>query len=555
MLPHCSHITRKRGIYYYRRRLPWPRRGEVAVSLGNARYREAEHLAQLLDQTFRRVVLIMKQASDHALQAALREYLREAIEADRENFESTPYGKPVYVKEADLEPHQDAYHADLELLEHLLWDAREALGQRDFDSVAHTVDELLVKHDLPQGSRRALTLGVLKADIEIAKRSLDRLRGYSEDRHEPFVRSTPPSGPKLSVVLPGFVEFMVVEEGWRAQTRAQNDATYRLLLEWCGDKGIQAYTRRDLDGFYEMLRKLPALYSKDRRWRGRALRDVLEETQQLEVARLSMKTIKRHFSALGRLFGYAKTRGLYEGENPAHGFDFPTKGRKGNPRRPWEGELLTRLFQSPVWTGCHPRFRSRPGTEIVRDERFWLPILGLYHGNRLEEFAQLRREDVCLESGIWYFDITDGDGRQLKNEQSKRRVPLHPEVLRIGFLDHLGQTATAPSDRVFPLLQPGGPDRKLSYYFTKWWSQYRKDVGVYEKGLDYHSFRHGVTTKLFSAGVDRVLVDELTGHEGEGVSQRIYHHGSPLERLAEAITKVSWAEVQLTHLYSTRTGH
>ncbi|MGA8692533.1 MAG: hypothetical protein WB689_01575 [Xanthobacteraceae bacterium] len=96
------------------------------------------------------------------------------------------------------------------------------------------------------------------------------------------------------------------------------------------------------------------------------------------------------------------------------------------------------------------------------------------------------------EDGIWFLDINDEGTKRVKNEQSKRRVPLHAELLQLGFLDYVEKTAPKVEDRLFPQLRPGGPDNKLGFYFTKWWSQYRKDVGVYEKGLDYHSFRASV---------------------------------------------------------------
>ena len=91
-----------------------------------------------------------------------------------------------------------------------------------------------------------------------------------------------------------------------------------------------------------------------------------------------------------------------------------------------------------MWTGCHPYFRARAGDAIIRDARFWLPLLGIFHGNRLEELAHLRREDVRVVEGIPYLRITDEDGRQPKNEQSRRDVPLHPELIRLGFLDYWG---------------------------------------------------------------------------------------------------------------------
>lgn len=137
-----------------------------------------------------------------------------------------------------------------------------------------------------------------------------------------------------------------------------------------------------------------------------------------------------------------------------------------------------------------------------------------YHGNRLEEFAQLLRSDVRREEDIWFIDINDEGQKQVKNEQSKRRVPIHPELLRLGFIDYVESTAPNPDDHVFPLLRPGGPDNKLGYYFSKWWTRYRKDIGVYMKGVDYHSFRATVATKLAEADVSLEVRNELLGHEG-----------------------------------------
>ena len=218
-----------------------------------------------------------------------------------------------------------------------------------------------------------------------------------------------------------------------------------------------------------------------------------------------MKTFKRHFSALGRRFRYFKRRGEITGENPAHGFEFPLKGRANKKCQMWEGDhRLAKLFASPVWRGCQSEARrSAPGELIVRDDKYWLPLLGLFHGNRLEESAQLRREDIRTEGNIWYFDINGEVERQSKNLQSRRRVPVHPRIIAQGFLRYVEEVAPKPDDLMFPELRPGGPDNKLGFYFTKWWSWYRQDIGVYEKGLDYHSFRHGITTKLYAAGSRR----------------------------------------------------
>jgi hypothetical protein len=68
-LPQCFHITRKRGVYYFRRRLPHPWRGEVALSLRTRHYREAEFLSEALTNRWNQAVgeAMLDQSSNHAL--------------------------------------------------------------------------------------------------------------------------------------------------------------------------------------------------------------------------------------------------------------------------------------------------------------------------------------------------------------------------------------------------------------------------------------------------------------------------------------------------------
>jgi hypothetical protein len=134
-----------------------------------------------------------------------------------------------------------------------------------------------------------------------------------------------------------------------------------------------------------------------------------------------------------------------------------------------------------------PNYSNRPlGADATRrrgvlgreksSSRTRLPILGIYHNNRLEEFAQLHRADVRCEDGIHYLDINDEGSKQVKNEQSKRRVPIHRAVQHMGFLQYVEQIAPNPGDPIFPQLVPGGSDRKLGHHFTKWWTNYRKAI-------------------------------------------------------------------------------
>lgn len=538
----------KRGVLYYRRRLPGTR-SEVAVSLRTRDFREAQHLANLLDRKFLRLAHLSRMPD---FQAILRSELIAAIEADRRRHAETPTGRPVYAHWVD--EGEDATAADLQRIDANLADARKSLQRRDTIGIDDWVDEVMAKYGLGPELRSALALGLAQVRVQSLEQSrrhvlMGAVPEITLDVPEPTqqaqeVRTEPVAGSRLSEILPPFLEYMSNEGGWRGQTLQQNKGTYRILTEVCGDLPAGAYKRPELAKVLDCLRALPADYGKAKRWRGVPLAEIV--AQKDTSARLAVKTLKRHFAALGSLFKYLIERGEYADANPAHGFSFPDKTRPKMKRQMWDGLRLATLFGSPAWTGCKSaRSRSRPGALVIKDEKYWLPLLGLYHGNRLEEFAQLIRSDLRQQEGIWYFDINDDEGKQVKNEQSKRRVPIHPKLLSLGLIDYIETVAPGPGDPVFPQLRPGGADGKRGHAFTKWWTRYRKDIGLYEPGLDYHSFRHGVTTKLFAAEVPEVFVDELTGHEGKGTSRAVYTKEMPLQKLYDAICKVEWPEIAL----------
>lgn len=562
-LPQCSHIARKRGVYYFRRRLPHPWRGEVALSLRTRHYREAKFLSEALTNRWNQAVgeAMLDQSR---LAEILRKELDKLLRNWRERIIEAPYGKPIFMGKFEGSE-RDANRADLEGTDWVIKQCSADLARRDLRGPETAIREIMAEYEIPEEDFQRFGLAWLRVYIEALKKKRSWLENGPFDFEElvppavatpvpaplertqavPSAEQSASAPPKLSEVLPNFVDLMVSTGEWTGQTKKQNTATYRMFISVCGDKSIAGYSRKDCAAFFDVLRGLPSLYSKKPEWSALPLAEVAQKTKGLEVERLAMKTIKRHFAALGRLFDHLRKRGEITGENPAHGFDFPAgKARANEGRQMWEGEKLKALFSSPVWTGCASEGRrSSPGKTIIRDEKFWLPLLGLYHGNRLEEFAQLLRSDVREEGGIWFLDINDEEAKQVKNAQSRRRVPLHPRLRELGFLDYVKRVAKAPGDNVFPQLKPGGPDSKLGYYFSKWFSRYRQSVGVYEDGLDYHSFRHGVTTKLFGAGVDSVTVNVLTGHEGQGISEKVYLKGLPLSRLHDAICKVEWAEL------------
>lgn len=564
MYPQCSHIARKRQVYYYRRRVPCPGVGEVTLSLRTRNFREAQHLASVLDLRF--LAFIAEPAgmtiADN-VRRVLAEELQRTLANSLRKLRATPAGASFYGVDDESWSHGD----DLKFAESEVKQQRHEIKHRYLSpSFEEWAESLIEKHGLPASVLPDLAFDLAQVRLQRLEKELEWLQRGPVDvvplplavpelvKSPSVAEAQPPVAlepakvlPKLSDLLPDFLDVMTdAGEGWRGQTRNQNSATYRMFMEVCGDRHPSQYARADLSTFHTTLRKLPAMYSKSARWRDMRIVQIAALQHAPEVPRLTAKTMKRHFAALGSMFTHFIQHGVVQGVNPAHGFSFPKQGRANTKVDMWQGEELVKLFSSPVWAGSG-RWRSKPGPNVIRDDKYWLPILGLFHGARLEELAQLKCTDIKQEAGIWYFDIADGEGQQLKNAQSVRQVPIHPKLLLGGFLEYVEGIKQSGVDRVFPELDARGPDNKMGYTFTKWFTNYRKSIDVYRPGLHFHSFRHGVETQLTRAEVTDEKRRAIIGHEGQGTGQKFYFKGFKLPELYKAIAKIEWPEVE--HLF------
>jgi integrase len=319
---------------------------------------------------------------------------------------------------------------------------------------------------------------------------------------------------------------------WTPKTETQHRASLSMFKQFAGaGTPLSAIDRRSVGDFKALIERLPITHGKRAGDKDRSLQNIVEEAERAGTARLSSKTIQRHLSALIGLFRYAKEHGRYHADNPAAGFRFPRTRRPRDERPAWTPKQLEALFRSPVWSG----------SGVVRDHRYFLPLLGAYAGLRLEEACQLHVKDVRTQDGVPYLDICPGEGKQLKSLAAVRRVPVHPVLIAAGFLRHVEDARRKGSVLVFPELagRRGGPDKRLGAAVTKAFTAYRRAIGQYEPGRDFHALRHSFTTGLEDAGVLRQFIDDLTGHEGAGETSR-YAKGASLKVLAEAVSRLDY---------------
>lgn len=566
MLTKCSHdrakwpresvrrVVRKRGVFYFRRVIRERWAGEITLSLGTRSYRVAQLIAWALDDLCSAALLEPTMTLDE-LRSILRHYIQDQLEIDTQRRINLPTQQLAYAgSEEGLDPEEEPIKAEWEGLKEWLEQARRDLQLRDFASVAHLAEVLSTKHEIPTELKSALHLGLLEAEVLVAEEVYKRsgARAFSILTNGGLLSAgildkTPTS--KLASELREPFHTWREAQSIKQQTLNQDRVTMRLFIEIAGDLPVAQYERRHVTVFLTTLRRLPSTYGKSPKDKDRTVRELIEAADAKNSPRLAERTVERHCNVIRQFlqFAYDQSEISKEQLEIAKHPKFKVASARSQ-RDQWEDDELVKLFCSPVWTGMKSKQRKTvPGSVIERDAYFWLPLLGIYHGNRLEECAQLFGGNIRQVDDVWCMHITDeGEGQQLKNETSRRTVPIHPVLLGMGFIEYVQSVAPAQTDPIFPDLEPGGADMKRGYTFTKWFSRYRSKMGI-KNGRDYHSFRHNVTTQLLNNGIPQHHVDLLTGHASAGETVSRYYKGATTKLLVDAIATIWWP-MDFSHL-------
>jgi integrase len=183
---------------------------------------------------------------------------------------------------------------------------------------------------------------------------------------------------------------------------------------------------------------------------------------------------------------------------------------------------------------------------------FWLPLLALFTGARLNELSSLKAADVGHNEIIGVqclFIKTDKrSGKRLKTEQSERFVPLHSQLIAAGFLKYVADQITkrGADAWLFPNVAPGTTGKSA---FSKWFGRYLETHGITDSSKVFHSFRHSFVDALRLAGVSSEINTALLGHTDPSVHEKYGAKDKAIRfrhRLAEAVASVTYTGLDLS---------
>jgi integrase len=306
----------------------------------------------------------------------------------------------------------------------------------------------------------------------------------------------------------------------------------------------------DIREFKEALSLVPHRWSARPELKGLSVGEAATKWKASGGRGRSATTIRRELSAVSIFFRWLKKNAFHPGPNPTTDL-FPPVNKKKNKYPPYTEDQLKAVFSSPLFHDCDAKRPHQPGEAQIRDWRYWLPLCALFTGARAGEVAQLLCEDIRREDDNWIFDFNDNpedDGNQgptefeksLKTESSRRKVPVHPALVRLGFIEYVEGRCGNGAGRLFPEIKPG-PRGNLSHYPSRFWQRYLERIGVKRKGLALHSFRHTFVDECRRTGVPKEVLQGLLGHS-DGTQTGHYGReqpGNPQQRW-NAISSLSF---------------
>ena len=200
-------------------------------------------------------------------------------------------------------------------------------------------------------------------------------------------------------------------------------------------------------------------------------------------------------------------------------------------RNPFESKELHKIFNPETY--INPKLRSNQA-------KFWVPLIALYHGCRLNEICQLNTKDIVSNKGIPCISINSDDkDKSVKNKPSERIIPIHPQIIELGFLNFVDFQRKSKQKKLFSELSQSARG-KYSRAGQGWFARYLDKLGITGADKVFHSFRYTFETKAIEVKIPAEYQNAIAGWADKGTGQRLYGKTKDIKVVYQELSKISY---------------
>lgn len=385
-----------------------------------------------------------------------------------------------------------------------------------------------------------------------------RLRNKGDVVETPVIPTAGPAAPADTPLLSVAISQWVEEKkrtSWVQKTADENRLWADRFVIVAGDKPLEAYGKADARAFKDVLLKLPPNWAGNPELKDMTITDAAKKAAELGLAPMSVSNTNKIIGFVGSFWNWAKANYDDVVANPFDGMKLRKAGKARDERDPFTLEQLKAIFSAPLYTGCRSlRSWLTPGNVVPRDRGlYWVPLIALFTGARSGEIIQLYTQDISEVDGILRFELTDdGDDQRLKTGTSHRFIPVHPVLKDLGLPEFIETRRKEKQKRLFPEMAKG-QDGYYSSPYSRQFRHFLESIGAKHAKNSFHSFRHCFEDACRNSDISAELMNALQGHAEVGMAAR-YGSGFRLQKLAEAIEKLEYPGLDLSHLKPPKPG-
>lgn len=170
-----------------------------------------------------------------------------------------------------------------------------------------------------------------------------------------------------------------------------------------------------------------------------------------------------------------------------------------------------------------------------KEHDYWVTLIGIYTGARMQEITQLYVDDIKKVDGVWVISINDDkEFQKLKNETSRREIPIHSKLIELGLIKYKRKIKEG---FLFPDLSyehKGDRNRKVSRWFN---GKFLTGLNIKSKQVDFHSLRRSMSTILNQVDITEPKIASILGHAQQSMVQRYNTEGFTIKQLQEVIER------------------